>query len=92
MSTELERAASSLLISLRMGEGLDSARLDHLRAALTEAAEQWTQRDSVPRSTVALLVALYPDFEAASYGYPNTQAEEIQEAARQLSEHILSLL
>jgi hypothetical protein len=89
---DLERALSELIVPVRLGDGLDAAAVDRAFVALRIAATGWKARGCVAIPDAVLLVAAYPDLEAASYLYDDTQAERIREIARLLNDECLHAL
>jgi hypothetical protein len=88
----LVQAATQVLVSLRSADGLNQTALGDLYRALDSEAAWWQTSGVVSKAVVSILVELYPDIEAASYAYPEVEADAIREAARQLADRILELL
>ena len=86
---ELEQALQGLVVPVRLGDGLDAAAVERATLAVRVARARWKTRECISTSEVALLLAVYPDLEAASYLYGDSDAERIRETARQLSEEML---
>lgn len=77
---------------LRLGAGLGQAGVARAHAAIEAAGLRWRADGSVPLPDALIVVAFYPDVEATSYLDGDTEAEQIREAARQLSEALLNAL
>jgi hypothetical protein len=91
-ASDLEHAIQELITPVRLGDGLDALAVDRALAAVRVTAAQWRARGCVSLADAALLVASYPDLEAASYLYGDSDAERIREVARQLNEECLRSL
>ena len=91
-ASDLENALQELITPVRLGDGLDALAVDRAFAVVRVIAAEWRARGCVPLADAALLVAFYPDLEAASYLYGDLDAERIREVARQLNEECLHSL
>lgn len=85
-------AAEALVVPIRNGDGVSQAALDTFNRELSVASARWRVVGHVPIRAVATLVSIYPDVEAASYIYPEAEAETIRETARLFSEFVLRCL
>jgi hypothetical protein len=91
-SNAFVHSAETLVVPIRMGEGLNPVAVEDFYETLSARAREWQRQGSVPLADAAVLAAIYADIEAASYSYPPSTAESIREQARQLSERLLEHL
>lgn len=73
----VQAAAARLLVSLRLGRGVDQDEADALANALREYAEAWKTSDMIPKSAVNLFVDLAPGIESCRHLYRRDESESI---------------
>lgn len=82
--TAFERSEINLLVELRIGNGLDEKEYEKLVAALTDCADEWEYRSSVPKKAVYPLVELYTEMVNFSFIYASDKGVRIKKAAEQI--------
>jgi hypothetical protein len=81
-----------MAVRVRLGDGLDATAYDQALKAIVDAGVRWKAHGCVSLRESSVIVAISPDLDAASHLYPGSEAEAIQEAARQLNDAILEAL
>lgn len=70
-----------LLISLRMGDGLDKGKADQVCKVLIDISKEWEGLDDVPKKAVGLFIDLYPAMQSSCESYSEEEAMEIMDYA-----------
>ncbi|WP_425308779.1 hypothetical protein AADG42_08470 [Ammonicoccus fulvus] len=89
---ELINQASTLAVSLRMGEGIDLVALRRFRSELAKASSRWNDAGQVSRSEAAVLVEFFPALYGCVPLYPEDVAREVAELCECLLNEVLSAL
>lgn len=76
-----ERSEINLLVDLRMRNGFDEKEYEKLVKALTDCAETWESRSSIPQEVVHILVGLYDELYNFSLIYGGEESVRIKKAA-----------
>jgi hypothetical protein len=89
---DLETVLTEFAVRIRSGDGLAPDGVAKCSDAISRAALRWRSEDRIERREVAVLVAFFPDVEAASWSYPEAIQEEIYDAVAQLNDEVLEAL
>ncbi|WP_244209307.1 hypothetical protein [Paenibacillus ferrarius] len=73
-----------VLISLRMGDGLNKGKVEEACTILDKLAIMWSETDSIPKKAVDLFINIYPVLMTSQEHYSEHEAREIMDAADQL--------
>lgn len=83
-----EQAEINLLVELRMGNGFQEKEYERLIKALTDCADEWENRTSIPIDAVHTLVELYDELYNYSLIYGEKESVRIKEAAEDIKKLI----
>ncbi|MBP2242963.1 hypothetical protein J2Z40_003545 [Cytobacillus eiseniae] len=78
---DFEQAEVNLLVELRMGNGFDEKAYEKLVKALTDCADEWASRTSIPGEAFHPLVGLYDELYNFSLIYGDEESVRIRNAA-----------
>ena len=79
---------SGIIISLRMGDGLNFSLVDKVCEVLVELKDEWKVKDSIPKKAVDLFVDFYPAMESCEGLYNKKEFTEILDAADKIMNYI----
>ncbi|MBW5470330.1 hypothetical protein GPJ61_21115 [Brevibacillus formosus] len=85
---ELLLGEEGLLISLRLGDGLNQKRVDEVCNILAELEVDWSGKDFIPKKAADLFVDLYPAMESSCGLYDENEGQEIMDAADKIMDRI----
>lgn len=85
---ELLLGEDGLLISLRLGDGLNKEKVDKVCDVLNKLAGDWADENSIPKKAVDLFVDFYPAMESSCGLYNEHEALEIMNAADRIMDRI----
>jgi hypothetical protein len=85
---ELLLSDSGLIISLRMGDGLNVSLVDEICMLLDKLKVEWEKKDSIPKKAVDLFVDFYPAMESCEGLYNEKEFTEILDAADKIMNYI----
>jgi hypothetical protein len=85
---ELLLGEGGLLISLRLGDGLNKEKVQKICDVLTELASDWQSKDLIPKKAANLFVDIYPVMESACDLYDENEVLEIMDAADKIVDRI----
>lgn len=74
----------SVLVELRMGNGLHAMEVEKLVKALAACADEWENRESIPQNAIHALIELFDELYNFSLIYKEEEATRIMEAAKQI--------
>ena len=83
-----EQSEINLLVELRMGNGLHEKEYEKLVKALTNCADEWESRNSIPKKAVLALFELYGDMYNFSFNYADEESARIKKAAENIKKLI----
>ena len=83
-----EQSEINLLVELRMGNGLHEKEYEKLVKALTNCADEWESRNSIPKKAVLALIELYGDMYNFSFNYADEESARIKKAAENIKKLI----
>jgi hypothetical protein len=78
---DLHEAAIAFLVPLRMGEGFDDEKYEHLCDTLRRCREEWLDLEQVPKSAVEVMLYLFPLIEACMNIYKGAESQKVIKAA-----------
>jgi hypothetical protein len=78
---DLHEASIAFLVPLRMGEGFDEEKYEHLCDLLRRCREEWLDLDHVPKLAVYVMLYLYPLINACVNIYKGAEAKKVFDAA-----------
>lgn len=70
---ELLLSDEGILVSLRLGDGINQQKVDLVCKILGELSTEWEQNDSIPKKAADLFVDFYPAVESACGLYSNEE-------------------
>lgn len=80
----LERSESNLFVELRGGKGFNVKEYRKLVKALSNCADEWENRTSIPRDAVITIVTLYDELYNFSLNYKDVRIKEAGENIKRL--------
>lgn len=78
---ELFLSDDGLLVSLRLGDGLDKKKSDRICCILKDLKEEWKYSDCIPKMAVDIFIDFYPAIESSYKLYNDEEVNEIIESA-----------
>jgi hypothetical protein len=81
-----------LLISLRMGDGLNKEKFSEVCEILKELATEWAGKDEISKYGAHLLFELYPALIGGSGFYGKEEQVQIEDATNQIYNLIVNCL
>lgn len=85
-------AVEDFTVPLRLGDGIDDAALNELKATIAAVTSTYRSVDAVPKRLAAIFVELYPAVEGTSALYEHDVAQRILAEANELLDLIMSSL
>ncbi|AZU60533.1 hypothetical protein [Neobacillus mesonae] len=76
---ELLLDVNGLLISLRVGDGLNKEKVNQVYKVLTDLAAGWKGQEKIPKKAVDLFIDIYPGMLSSSDYYSHEVAIEIMD-------------
>lgn len=76
-----ESSEINLLVELRMGKGFDEKEYEKMIKAITDCADEWESRSSIPGDIVYTIVELYDELYNFSLIYKGEESVRIRKAA-----------
>jgi len=78
-----------ILIKLRFGDGVDYDKVDKVKILLNELAQEWEEKDSIPKQACDIFVDFYPAVEGTLSLYDdNNVKKEIMKNADEIMDLI----
>lgn len=85
---ELLLLDEGILVSLRLGDGLNQDKVESICKVLEELSREWEQNDFIPKKAADLFVDFYPAMESACGLYTDEEQTIIMDAANKIMEFI----
>lgn len=77
-----------LLVSLRMGEGLQKEKVQQIICVLGKLSKEWESSDCIPKKAVDLFIDIFPVIQSSCSWYSDEEAEDIMDAADRIIDSI----
>lgn len=84
-------APEGLLYKLSRGQGLDHDGYRELVQALRLMADDWKDREEVPKNIVALVYAIDKAFETSSFDYRDAEGEIIRKCSMEITSILIDM-
>ena len=85
---ELLLGDTGLLVSLRLGDGLDNEKVMEIINILKKLKLEWEKENTIPKKAVDLFIDFYPVMESASVLYSDNESNMIMDAADKIMDLI----
>lgn len=85
---DLLLSGDGMLISLRMGQGLDNEKVNEICEVLILLKEEWKEKKEISKKAVDIFVDFFPAMEMVSDYYSENEAVEIMNAADKIMDLI----
>lgn len=77
-----------LLVSLRLGNGLDEEKVENICCVLKELQVEWEDYDFIPKKAVDIFIDFYPAMESSCGLYSEDEADKIIDKADKIMDLI----
>jgi hypothetical protein len=84
----LMAAVESVLVPLRMGQGLDDIALAGLEAAIDSFADHWSGERLIPKQAAAIVAEIWPALDSCAALYDEAGSDLIRRVAARLTERV----
>lgn len=85
---ELLIGEDGILLSLRMGDGLQEEKVKQVIDIIAKLSEEWFGSDCIPKKAVDLFIDIYPVMQSTCDWYSETEATKIMDSADRIIDSI----
>lgn len=85
---ELLLSEDGLLVSLRLGNGLDEVKVEKICYVLKELKVEWEDFDFIPKKAVDIFIDFYPAMESSCGLYSEEESDKIIDTADKIMDLI----
>lgn len=77
-----------ILLSLRMGDGLEEEKVERIIRILGKLSKEWSGNESIPKKAVDLFIDIYPVMQSSCDLYSEETAVKIMNVADKIIDSI----
>lgn len=85
---ELLLSEDGLLVSLRLGNGLDQEKVENICCVLNELQVEWEDCDYIPKKAADIFIDFYPAMESSCGLYSEDESDKIIDSADKIMDLI----